>query len=252
MMKERIVFKKVGIEDIRNSVKIIQSSFNERYLETSIYTCHGIVDYLYVEFSNKYSPYIYFGLYLNNAIIAFSEFKLFNDKSTAFLNIIAVDTKFSNCKLGTSLLSQSLENLNKMGLKHVELDVYSSNINALNWYLKFGFTEKCKSSYAKVYTPNFMHITKQDLQILNYPQSTHSTEKFGFGIISILYKNKRFELGIINNNLIIRNSELLDNISLLNPIVELYHICNIYYIGEKNNSSNILEIDEIKRLKFSI
>lgn len=44
--------------------------------------------------------------------------------------------------LGSSLLEKTLEKAKEFGLEKVELSVYTSNVNAIALYRKFGFTEE--------------------------------------------------------------------------------------------------------------
>jgi GNAT superfamily N-acetyltransferase len=251
-MNENVIFQKVNIQDFNDGVKIIRNSFSANYLLTSIYSCNGVIHYLEEEYYNHFSTYVYFGLYNNNQIIAFAEFKLNKNYSTAFLNMIAVDKNLINNKLGTLLLSKCIDNLNKKGYKYLELDVYSSNNSALNWYKKLGFQEEFENIYYEIPTNNLEFENQNfDFQILNYPQTKVVVEKFGFGMIVCSHLGDTFNFGIINKNLIIRKLINEDYYNWLVPIMRIFHLNKAYCFGKYDNNL-LIERDKVKRLKLAL
>lgn len=78
-------------------------------------------------------------LYIDNKIIGFIIYHIIFDEAE-IINIV-IDNKFKKQNFGKYLFEQTINKLLKQNIKTVFLEVGENNIPAINFYLKFGFTE---------------------------------------------------------------------------------------------------------------
>lgn len=72
------------------------------------------------------------------------------DKKTLFLNNIYVDNRYQRQGLGSKLLQGALAYLNGTQYEEIQLDVFSSNPQALSWYRRMGFVSTRQTRWQTV------------------------------------------------------------------------------------------------------
>lgn len=250
-MKEEFSIEPLQRKDVDTVVKIVRDSFDKKYLIPSIYRGKDISKFIKNELYNKFSPYRYFVFKLDGEVAGYTEFKIFENTDTAFLNIICVSNDFKNKGIANEIFDFTKSFFIQAGFKSIALDVYESNHLALNWYKKCGFHQTGFNFFHKI---NINREIKnlEKLYVQNFSQQKELQEVFGFYFLDVVIKDENFKLGTIGNDLIIRGlySDLLKNniASLLNN----YQIEAVYYIGNNETSSEFEFIDRILRLELNI
>ena len=78
--------------------------------------------------------------YSENKLKGFIAYYSNNSDGLAFLTMIMVDNEIKREKLGSFLLMCSINDLKRKGFVNYRLEVLKSNINAIKFYEKFGFS----------------------------------------------------------------------------------------------------------------
>src|SRR5665647_738318 len=133
MMKEKYNIKELDKNDIALAVNLVRRSFNNDFLIPSIYRSKGIERFIANELENRFSPYKYFVICIDNVIVGFVEFKIFSNLSMAFLNIICISNEYKNKGVGSTLFEYCRAYFLKNNFKSIQLDVYKTNVQALKW-----------------------------------------------------------------------------------------------------------------------
>ena len=253
MKEENIKFRFASPEDVKSIVLLVRESFNELYLISSIYRCFGIESFISTEIKNQFSPYRYFVAEIDEKIVGFAEYKLFFDTSVAFLNMIAVDHNLKGRGIASSLFYHTKEFFSDQSFECIELDVFSSNSIALNWYISLGFSEKnTKSFYEYKGETVFTKVLEKKMVILNYPNFRCLYKEFGFSFLQILSEEQNVNIGIIDDTGIFR--ETLpegESFSDILNMLESENIKKICYIGNEININDFTKISDIKRMKLN-
>ena len=202
-MNEEIEIKELEVNDVNTVVGLVRDSFNNNYIIPSIYRGKGISKFIKSELENKFSIYKYFVLYANNKVAAYVEYKIFKKQNMAFLNIVAVSADYKNQKFGSKILEYSICFFQKQGFQSIELDVYATNLIAINWYEKYGFERLRSKSFYKV-AINKRVQNVNDIYIKNFPHYKEIKNILGFYFLETIIENRDFMFGIIEDDLIIR------------------------------------------------
>lgn len=249
-MNEKIDIVFAQVLDVKSIVKLVRDSFNEKYLESSIYLCDGIYDFIQIELSNEYSPYQYFIAKSDNKILGFAEFKLFAETKTTFLNIIAVDNNAKGRGVANKIMKHCISYYKNTDYNNIQLDVFKSNTIAKSWYKKIGFTIESTVYYYN-HDVNNNFVNKQKFTIENLSQFSTLIKIYGFSFIQIKNSNKATMIGVINKSLIVKNEVISESIlSTLLSILKAYNIDKVFYIGPKLTKRNYNYLDEIHRMKL--
>lgn len=252
MNEESLNIRFATVEDLTKIVSLVRTSFNDLYLTASIYKCSGIEKFICDEIGNEYSPYKYFVAEINNYIVGFVEFKMFYDSSVAFLNMIAIDNTFKGKGIAHKFFKYTKKIFFDLGFKSVQLDVFSSNTVALNWYLSLGFKqEEAKNfyKYSKTDVPNQQF--NQNLVITNYSNFKCLYDHFGFSFLQLTLNKQSLSIGVINNNGILRDTlPESEYYAKIYSVLKQKNINNLYYISKDNIDDDFTKIDEINRMKL--
>ncbi|MBP4141518.1 GNAT family N-acetyltransferase [Flavobacterium sp. P4023] len=250
MMKEKYNIRLLVKEDVNEIVNLVRISFDNTYLIPSIYRAKGIVDFISSELENPFSPYRYFVLWDKNTIAGYAEYKIFESTSTAFLNIISVNSEYKNKGIGRILYDYCKNYFIENGLKKVALDVYESNTIAFNWYSKLGFQKLSSTSLSKINFKLEKKISKVYIQ--NYSQFKACYELYGFYFLDIVYGKNNSKLGIIDNDIFIRNNYCDDLMDQLPFLLKTLKLENLYFLGNSNDDVRFKFIDTIIRMELNI
>lgn len=252
MNEESLNIRLASVEDSAKIVSLVRHSFNDLYLTASIYKCSGVEKFICEEIENEYSPYRYFVAEINNNIVGFVEFKMFYDSSVAFLNMIATDNNFKGKGIANKLFKYTEKYFFDLGFENIQLDVFSSNTLALNWYTSMGFEqEDAKKFYRYDKTVLLNQYSKENLVITNYSNFKHLYNHFGFSFLQLTLNKQNLNIGVINENGILRET-LPDSKSYetIYTILKQENINNLYYIGKDSMNDDFTKIDEINRMKL--
>lgn len=251
MMKENYKIRLIDKNDVERFVQIFRESFKTEYLIPSIYRGLGIKNFILNELNNPLSPYRYFGLFYNDKLIGCAEYKIIN-KDTFFLNLIASDNEFKGKGVGKAIINNTFEYFSKKGYNKVQLDVYEDNEFVLKWYQSLGFVELYKKSIYKL--DNFIcDETTSPVYILNYPQYKQLSEYYGFNYIDVMIDNKIVRLGVIENDLIIREEYSEYSKFASAYILKKLNFMNIYFIGDCNHKEpELIFMNNILRMELNL
>ncbi|WP_348713012.1 GNAT family N-acetyltransferase [Tenacibaculum sp. 190524A05c] len=252
-MSEEPKIKELETKDISDVVELVRNSFHENYIIPSIYRGKGIAEFISNELENKFTAYKYFVLKIKDKVAAFAEFKIFKNINMVFLNIIAVSNDYKNKKLGSKIFEYSRAYFQKNGFYSIELDVYSSNSIAINWYKNYGFQSFNLNSFYEIELNVVdISINESDIYIKNFPQYKEMKRVYGFYFLDINIENKNFKLGLIGNDLFIRGDYDKFVYPYLTNIKRNLGINKIYYIGSEYQFSELKLIDKIERMGLNI
>ncbi len=249
-MNEKYNLKIIDKQDISEAVSIVRSSFNPKYLYASIYRGHGIVSHIQNELENSFSPYYYMGLYENNILVGFVEYKLFKEDNLSFLNMIAIRNDYKSLGIGTILFEKTRKFFADKGFGFIGLDVFASNTTALNWYSKLGFKIENTTPFSKVTIKESNNSI--DFEILNYPQFKVVNKFYGFYFIELQYGNHKESVRYIDSDLIIRGSKNKELETIIIHLKKIVPIKNVYFIGDNCPFSNSELKDKILRMKLKL
>lgn len=250
-MKENYSIRGIEKEHIASLVDLVRSSFESNYIIPSIYRGAGIIKFVEREIENQFSPYRYFVLWDGEVIAGYAEFKIFENTTVGFLNIIAVHNHYKGRGIGHILLGYAKDWLIKEGFTSIQLDVYESNSIALNWYTKFGFERIGVNLFAKIKLGQQIRKT-QDIYLQNWPQYKELHDVFGFYFLEFNIGLENTKIGVIGDDLIIRatySNILKQNIDFIS---NTFGVKNVYFIGNDVSDLDIEPIDKIIRMKLNL
>lgn len=251
MTKEEYNIRLLEKQDVSKAIALVSSSFEKEYLIPSIYRGNGIEKFISKELDNKFSPYRYFVLLYENEVAGYLEYKIFQNSTVAFLNVIAVSNVYKQKGIGKRLLEFSMSFFAERKFNSIQLDVYKTNTVALNWYLSFGFEQKNSNLFLKI------EIDKNkpkhnSILVQNYPQFKELHEEFGFSLVDITLGTDSFRIGTIEKDLILRNSYSKTLLEELPNFMEMMHLENLYFVGNNCEEKECKLINEILRLELNI
>ncbi|MEQ6123432.1 GNAT family N-acetyltransferase [Pseudotenacibaculum sp. MALMAid0570] len=250
-MKEEYKIREMVENDVLAVVELVRSSFHGNYLIPSIYRGNGIDKFIINELNNPFSPYNYTVICKDEQVIGYTEFKLFKEDFTAFLNIVAICNEFKGKGLGRNIFDYCRSNFFQQGYQNIELDVYATNVIALKWYLNYGFIKTNLKSFLKLEVKS-EKINDSEILINNYSQYISAKNTFGFYFIDVILRDTPYRLGIINNDLFIRGRFYIDLFPHINTIKTRLALKNIYFLGVEKQFDNFIEIDQIIRMKLKL
>ncbi len=118
-------------------VAVMRSGFIDHLLPYTIFGCHGIAEYLCDVLSvQEYSSSQYFVCVEGNRVLAFAELRY--TPTSLFLNHIYVLAEARGRGIGSELLRYALQQMMTGGQDTLELDVFTSNTRAVEWYTSLG------------------------------------------------------------------------------------------------------------------
>lgn len=249
-MKEAVSIHLLQELEIEEAVELVRSSFNKLHLETSIYRSQGIGGFILSELSNKYSPYKYFVAKIDGAVVGFTEFKMFKDSNTAFLNMVATSSNHKGKGIASKLLNYAISFFKDLQFDNLQLDVFESNVIAKNWYEGIGFSLESKSFFYK-YVGEENNTFDDRILVNNFGQFQCLYNGFGFSFLQVFIDCKHFSIGAIDKNLILKDTVLTsDNINSLRLYLKRFNLYNVFYIGKEIVNKDYRETDMINRMKL--
>ncbi|TXF77540.1 GNAT family N-acetyltransferase [Chryseobacterium sp.] len=249
-MKESCRIETLKPDEVGTVVSIVKNSFEPLYLIPSIYRGDGIAHFIAAELQNPYSMYRYFVLYEGDVLAGYAEYKIFENTSTAFLNIIAVNTQYKNQGIGKKLFLYTKNLFEKQGFGAIALDVYESNTIALNWYYGFGFIKTDTTPFYEV-NPEKIADPDGSICLQNYPQYRVVQEQYGFYFLDMNVGGESFRIGTIGNDAIVRGS-YSDRLSRGLPHIRIsLQLDKVYFIGKEIHPDFVF-IDRINRMELKI
>lgn len=228
-MNDQLELLVANIENANDIFNIIKSNFPIDLLPYTIYSTSEYKYYLNNIINDKNNIFVLSKT--NNDITGFAHFKLFD--KTIFLNNIFLDEKVRGLKIGSKLYNFGLSNISNIKYyKRIELDVFSLNNIALNWYYNLGF-RFVKKNYWVLNPVNSKTI------VSNHKVVIDDIQKKGFHNIELKDNNNILKIGVIAGKLLrITDSNCL-NSELLYSLVDNYKM-SILYIGEENLNGKCL------------
>lgn len=251
MTKEKYSIRSIVKEDIGKVVNLVTTSFEKDFLIPSIYRGKGIEKFISNELDNKFSPYRYFVFCYENEIAGYAEYKIFENTSTAFLNIIAVSNDYKQKGIGRELFVYSRNFFSQRGFDSIQLDVYKTNTVVLNWYLSFGFEQKSSNLFYKIGLDAKKQKTNQ-IYIQNYPQYKELHKIFGFHFLDVTIADENIRLGIIEKDLIVRGVYTQSQREQLLSFWKEMEFENLYFIGSNCEFEECKFMNEIIRMELNI
>jgi ribosomal-protein-alanine N-acetyltransferase len=121
-----LTIQKFQADDIFALIKLSMNVLTESY-NPNLYS------YFYEEF-----PWGFWVCKNNDELIGFI-IGIKTDYNNGKIIMLGVDEKHRRCKIGSSLIKQLIDEFKKRNIKTVELEVQSSNKNAINFYSKMNF-----------------------------------------------------------------------------------------------------------------
>lgn len=113
-----------------------------------------------------YHPGVYLVAVEDEKVIGYS-IGIIRFKDLGHIISIAVDKDYRGKGIGKKLLKETIENLAKMEVKRIRIEVRESNEIAINLYKKFGFMEKER---VKEYYPDGETAIVMFLDVVKYLQ----------------------------------------------------------------------------------
>jgi ribosomal protein S18 acetylase RimI-like enzyme len=251
MTNEKYSIRSIVKEDVEKVVSLITSSFEKEYLILSIYRGKGIEKFIANELDNQFSPYRYFVICYNNEIAGYVEYKIFESTSTAFLNIIAISNNYKQQGIGRKLFDFSRIFFSQRGFNSIQLDVYKTNTVALNWYLSFGFKQKCSNSFYKIGL-DLKNQRPNQIYIQNYPQYKELHKIFGFYFLDVTIASENIRLGAIERDLFARGVYTQSLREQLLVFSKDFEFENLYFIGSYCEFEECKFMNEIIRMELNI
>lgn len=251
MTKETHNIREIDKTDIAGIVALVRSSFENDYLIPSIYRANGIEKFIADELENTFSPYRYFVLCSEGDIVGYTEYKVFEGASTAFLNIIAVADNHKNKGIGKKLFEFTRAFFLEKGFKLMALDVYVSNSIALNWYANFGFKSGSLTSLYKIEL-DVENQKEKAIYIQNYPQYKQAHKAFGFYFLEIAIGKESMRLGVIEKDLIVRGNYTQSLREQLRYFTAGFEFENLYFIGNNCSFEECRLVDKIIRMELNL
>lgn len=250
-MKEKNKIEPLQKKDIETVVNLVRDSFEKNYLIPSIYRGDGIGIFISSEIENKYSPYRYFVFKQNDIVAGYAEFKIYEDDSTAFLNMICVSNKFKNQGIGKKVYDYAKLYFIEKGFKWMKLDVYKSNTVAFNWYENYGFVAENSTFLYEIKNTVFQKPLA-NIYIQNFPQYKAMQILYGFYFLDIVIEKESIKLGSIGNDFIVRGSysQLLEQ--HLGFLTSEFHKEKVYFLSNENLPQKFQIIDTIIRMKLNL
>lgn len=149
-IKENLDYNKEIVEIARNSFKYSRF-FNDPYLP--IEKRYGIyVQWVKSAFKNKEKKFVY--LKIENIIVGFLIFSINSQKKEATIELLAVDNKFKGKRIGTLLINKLEQYLQDNNYSFFYVGTQANNIEAINFYTKYGFKHKDITSIYHLWTNN--------------------------------------------------------------------------------------------------
>ncbi|WP_353085160.1 GNAT family N-acetyltransferase [Flavobacterium sp.] len=250
-MKEKYNIRFATKKDISSIVFLVRTAFEKKYLIPSVYRGKGIDEFILGELENNFSKFKYFLICEKDKVIGCAEFKFYSSDLKVFFSLLSIRNEYKSKGIGRILFEHCMRYFLNEGFKSIELDVYKTNFNALNWYERFGYKKVDSQSFYKL---KLEAITqrKNDIYIQNYPQYKILHKKLGFSFLEVVIKDKSFKFGVVENDLIIRGSYDSSVKQYLKYLCEMLKLENIYFIGNPSKFKEFEFIDNIYRMKLNL
>ena len=229
-MDSEIVIKKIQTKaDMDVCLDINKATFDPKYLTFSKYGSNGVKEILGLEIQNPFSIYNFLVAKCDDTIVGFAELR--EEFPSIFLNWFAVDANYQGKKIGKIFLDNIIETNRANGFNELKLNVFKSNIKALNFYKKYLLINVEEKNVCRL-TSN-QKGNKLIFYVVNYHQVISDKEKFGFVYIRVLFEKKIIDIVCVNDILFFPtgDNDLL-NIGL--NLLDKFGLKDIYFFCEKD------------------
>lgn len=200
-----ILIRTATIQDAEKTFRILRDAFNS-YIIFTPYISDKSINLIKRDIFNQSKDIGYYKIWrvleVENILSGF--YCLNINEDNLFLNYIGVDSNKRKMGLGNYQLNDmfNFALINKK--KKINLEVFKSNIIALNWYKKNGFVLKM-SRY--VYLLKNMYKKKNGnislcINLEKLRESLFEEQKVGCARISLSYLGENIEIGLLGDNYI--------------------------------------------------
>ncbi|MDR0138030.1 GNAT family N-acetyltransferase [Metabacillus idriensis] len=183
--------------DSKRLGEIIREGMPENIFSLTISSCHGYDSFIssLLETPN-YSPYSFYGAYIDNKLAGFVEWRKL--ENVLFLNNIYILPDYRSFGIGKKLFNTKQYLLTNYEVSRIELDVFSWNEKAMQWYENLGFKPiKTDNWYIK------KSLNKVDIQeefyVYNLPEAKCMHKDYGFSRLEISAKKGQYAIGRLGN-----------------------------------------------------
>lgn len=176
-------------------VELVRGGFEPSVLECTIYGCHGVANYVARQLSlpPSLASTVYFVAELRGALVGCIEMR--RDEGQLFPNYISVQRSFRHRGIGSLLFGRALELATLASSREVQLDVFTGNAVALNWYEGLGFERVSTSQWWDI-TPRTPEAPLgPPAMVLGFPQAELCHQSFGFSQVEVVAGNRVFPVG---------------------------------------------------------
>ncbi|WP_143192038.1 GNAT family N-acetyltransferase, partial [Paenibacillus helianthi] len=188
----------IKTSDIKLIPMLTQEWMNPDVFYLTVFSCKGYTRFLEktLDFQASLSSVKLMGVYDNNTLIAFSEWRIF--ENVIFLNNLYVSPLYRNKGVGYQLLKYGRCLATSLDIKQISLDVFEWNQSSYSWYKKLGFSN---GEYTRWFTGNIIfhedYSTSdiQNAEIIELSQAKISHQKFGFSSFKVITSRKEYSIG---------------------------------------------------------
>jgi ribosomal protein S18 acetylase RimI-like enzyme len=190
-----IELRKAVAEDAGAIVALIRSSFAPGLLETTIYGCEGIEDYVraLIEAEPRAADTRYTVAVADGALAGVVEMRQLRDR--LFCNYIAVARGARSRGVGIALLGAGIAAARRPGQLTLELDVFDDNERALAWYRGLGFGESSRVEWRVLAPPGGDRASAAPVS--GWAQALACQRAFGFSEVSIQGAEGGYSVGLM-------------------------------------------------------
>lgn len=249
-MKESFIIDNLNSAEIDAFVDIFLKTFDEKFLIPSIYRSPKIHNFISAELENPFTNTSFASLKSEDGIVGAAELKLLTE--VVFVNMIGVKSDLKRRGYGSFFLGALFEKFKNLGFREFHLDVFESNVRALNWYLKNGFEVIGKKDLMQYSQDADAFSETIKFSILNFPQFSLESSNYGFSILKLKESDGQiYEVGKICNDFIIRSEVTERALSVIKEVRDVMSVENIYFFrnGESGINIHTTKLDSILRLK---
>ncbi len=215
-----IKFRKAIEEDSAAITHIVRNSYSPEVTDILIYGCDKFENYLKDSLSQFDENYLYIVAEEDKKILGYVELRLM--PSILFLNYIAVLSEYHSKSIGHNLLKYAIKNYSNANCKYVELDVFSFNTSAINWYRNLGFE---KTNATKIWTFDLNNILGVETPPKGTPHNFFVNErykKYTFSSFNISTRTMNYSIGLLGTKWYkISHLAPLKDTELLNSLIQL-------------------------------
>jgi hypothetical protein len=239
MVGDHIEIRLAREEDAEEIVNVVRSGFDSSLLNTFIYGCPGITEYIkcHIGISKELSDTAYIVAAVNDRIAGCIELR--HNSNGLFLNYISIDSGFRSRGLSKCLLRVSIDYVRNPEHKDLFLDVLEHNTIALNWYRGLGFEHDYVKNWWEI--PLRESEKFENIWISDYPQAEVVHSVFGFSKFTLTTSTNQYQIGRIGRRWFrLTQGEALSDSAVLPALWRLDNNRHILLIVPEGNALDSL------------